>query len=108
MQKRILAFCVFDDSYLDQNIFQLLKIIFQEYNILNKIFAIGFDNAASNTASIPMLQNLCNPYFEGKLFHQRCACHVLNLCVQVGLAELSTFIIPIRDSINYIWRHSKI
>jgi len=108
MQKRILAFRVFDDSHSAQNIFGLLKIIFQEYNILNKIFAIGFDNAASNTASIPMLQNLCNPYFGGKLFHQRCACHVLNLCVQAGLAELSNFIRPIRDSINYIWRHSKI
>ena len=108
MQKRILAFRVFDDSHSAQNIFQLLKIIFQEYNILNKIFAIGFDNAASNTASIPMLQKLCNPYFGGKLFHQRCACHVLNLCVQAGLSELSTFIKPIRDSINYIWRHNKV
>ena len=69
MQKRIIAFRVFDDSHLAQNIFRLLKIIFQEYYIQNKIFAIGFDNAASNTTSILMLQDLCNLYFRGKLFH---------------------------------------
>ncbi|KAK3213087.1 hypothetical protein Dsin_017793 [Dipteronia sinensis] len=63
MQKRIIAFRVFDDSHTAQNIFRLLKIIFEEFHIQNKIFAIGFDNAASNTASIPMLQDLCNPYF---------------------------------------------
>ncbi|KAK3218649.1 hypothetical protein Dsin_012619 [Dipteronia sinensis] len=63
MQKRIIAFRVFDESHTAQNIFRLLKIIFEEFHIQNKIFTIGFDNAASNTASIPMLQDLCNPYF---------------------------------------------
>ncbi|KAK3212722.1 hypothetical protein Dsin_017428 [Dipteronia sinensis] len=63
MQKRIIAFRVFDESHTAQNIFRLLKIIFEEFHIQNKIFAIGFDNAAGNTASIPMLQDLCNPYF---------------------------------------------
>ncbi|KAK3228632.1 hypothetical protein Dsin_000513 [Dipteronia sinensis] len=108
MQKRIITFRVFDDSHTAQNIFRLLKIIFEEFHIQNKIFAIGFDNAASNTASIPMLQDLCNPYFGGKLFHQRCACHILNLCVQAGLQILSVYIKPIRDSINYIWRQNKL
>ncbi|KAK3229565.1 hypothetical protein Dsin_001446 [Dipteronia sinensis] len=65
MQKRIVAFRVFDESHTAVNIFRHLKIIFEEFHIQNKIFAIGFDNAASNTVSIPMLKELCNPYFEG-------------------------------------------
>ncbi|KAK2634305.1 hypothetical protein Ddye_029097 [Dipteronia dyeriana] len=108
MQKRIIAFRVFDESHTAHNIFRHLKIIFEDFHIKNKIFTIGFDNAPCNTTSIPMLKELCNPYFGGKLFHQRCACHVLNLCVQAGLQILSVYIRPIRDSINYIWTHNKI
>ena len=83
-EKKILTFRVFDDAHIAQNIFRQLRIIFSEYNIENKIFAIGFDNASSNTAAIPALIDLCKPYLGGKFFHQRCACYVLNLCVQKG------------------------
>ena len=31
----------------------MLKTIFEEYQIDNKIFAIGFDNAYNNTTVIP-------------------------------------------------------
>ena len=31
----------------------MLKTIFEEYKIHNKIFAIGFDKAYSNTVDIP-------------------------------------------------------
>ena len=61
----------------------ILKTIFEGYKIDNKIFAIGFDNASNNTVVIPQLIALCNPYFGGKFFHQRCVCHFLNLCVQM-------------------------
>ena len=64
----------------------MLKIIFEKYKIDNKIFAIGFDNASNNTTTISQLIVLCNPYFGGKFFLQRFACHVLNLCVQNRLA----------------------
>ena len=67
----------------------ILKIIFEKYKIDNKIFVISFDNASNNTAAtIPQLITLCNPYFGGQFFHQRCACHVLNLCVQNRLVLL--------------------
>ena len=46
----------------------ILKTIFEEYKIDNKIFAIGFDNASNNTAIIPHLITLCNPYFDGQFF----------------------------------------
>ena len=46
----------------------MLKIIFKEYKIDNKIFAISFDNTSNNTAVIPQLITLCNPYFGGQFF----------------------------------------
>ena len=80
----------------------MLKTNFEEYKIDNKIFAIGFDNASNNTVVIPQLITLCNPYFGGQFFHQRCACHVLNLCVQNDLALLQDHIKPIRDAFHYL------
>ena len=77
IQKRILAFRVFNDAHTIVNIFRRLRIIFQEYKIENKIFAIGFDNVSSNIDGIPSLIDLCKPYLGGKFFHQRCAYHVL-------------------------------
>ena len=59
----------------------MLKTIFKKYKIDNKIFPIGFDNISINNTDIPCLINLFNPYFGGKFFHQRCICHVLNLCI---------------------------
>ena len=46
----------------------ILKTIFEEYIIANKIFAIGSDNASNNTTAIPQLITLCNPYLGGKFF----------------------------------------
>ena len=44
----------------------------------------------------------------GKFFHVRCACHILNLCVQDGLKSLNSHIAPIKKAINLIWSYSKI
>ena len=43
----------------------MLKIIFEEYKINNKIFSIGFDNASNYIVAIPQLITLCNSYFGG-------------------------------------------
>ena len=80
-KKKVLAFKVFDQSQNIDNIYKILIAIFEKYEIDNKIFVIGFNNASNNTDVITHLINLCNPYFEDNFFHQRCACHVLNLCV---------------------------
>ncbi|KAK2640747.1 hypothetical protein Ddye_022510 [Dipteronia dyeriana] len=108
IQKRILAFRVFDDAHIADNIYKNMKIIFEEYKIESKNFSIGFDNASNNTAAIPDLIELCKPYFNSKFFHQRCACHVLNLCVQKGLEILQAFIKPIKDALSYLWKHPNV
>ncbi|KAK2662124.1 hypothetical protein Ddye_000698 [Dipteronia dyeriana] len=103
--KRILAFRVFDDAHTADNIYKNMKIIFEEYKIESKIFSIGFDNASNNMPTIPALIELCKPYLNSKFFHKKCACHVLNLCVQNGLEILQTFIKPIKDALSYLWKH---
>ncbi|KAK2648334.1 hypothetical protein Ddye_015823 [Dipteronia dyeriana] len=85
-----------------------MKIIFEEYKIESKFFSIGFDNASNNTAAIPALIELCKPYFNSKFFHQRCACHILNLCVQKGLEILQAFIKPIKEALSYLWKHPNV
>ena len=89
-------------------IYIILKTIFEEYKIDNKIFAIGFDNPSNNTAAILHLIILYNPYFGDQFFHQRCACHVLNLCVQHGLALLQDHITSIRNALHYLWKHPQV
>ena len=80
----------------------MLKIIFEEYQIDNKIFAIDFDNTSNNTTAIPHIIILCNPYFGDQFFHQRYACHVLNLCIQNDLALLQDHITLIKNALHYL------
>ena len=80
----------------------MLKIIFEKYKIDNKIFAIDFDNASNNTVAILQLITLCNLYFGSQFFHQKCACHVLDLWVQNGLSLLQESIRPIRTELHYL------
>ncbi|KAI3467878.1 hypothetical protein Pfo_024541, partial [Paulownia fortunei] len=98
LQKRLLAFRVFDSSHTAANISQIIFLILEEYNLVNKIFSISFDNAATNNASIGDLKVVCEPSIGGKFFHIRCICHILNLCVQDGLKVLDNQLKPIRQA----------
>ena len=108
LQKRLLAYRVFDESHNAHNIAQLLCLILEEYGLTHKIFSISLDNASSNTACIDDLKFVCQPIIGGLFFHIRCVCHVLNLCVQDGLKILESYIKPIRIAISYLWSHPSI
>ncbi|CAH9119482.1 unnamed protein product [Cuscuta europaea] len=96
MHKRVLAFREFKDRHTSEHIYILIERILIEYNLNDEVFAIGFDNATNNTAAIPRLRELCgSTSLMGIFFHQRCACHVINLCVQDGLKVL-------RDSMEVV------
>ena len=58
----------FSINLILQIIYMILKTIFEEYKIDNKIFAIDIDNASNNNVVIPQLIMFCNPYFGGQFF----------------------------------------
>ena len=59
IQKRIIAFRVFDDRNTAENIFRIIQNILQEYSLVKKIFFIDFDNTTANTAYIVELKSIC-------------------------------------------------
>ena len=81
IQKRLLAYRMFDVPHTAKNIFRMIKHVLEEYGITRKNLSISFDNVTSNTTSVKHLTELCVPNVGGKFFHIRCACHVLNLCI---------------------------
>ena len=80
----------------------MISNILQDYGLVQKILTVGFDNASANSASINELKAICQPNLGGRFFHVRCACHILNLCVQDDLKSLNEYIAPIRKAINLI------
>jgi hypothetical protein len=49
-----------------------------------------------------MLKNTMNLVLDGILFHLRCACHILNLCVKEGYKYIGNTINIIRNIILFI------
>ncbi|KAJ3702937.1 hypothetical protein LUZ61_006642 [Rhynchospora tenuis] len=75
-----------------------------------RVFSLVLDNASSNDACISELLHGTSfkddLQVEGKIFHQRCGCHILNLIVQDGLNCLHKEIDCIRDTMKWI-KHSQ-
>lgn len=108
LNKRLIAFKKFNIVHTADNITICIIKILKYYNILDKVFSISFDNASANTASVPALIQACDPLLGGKLFHCRCICHILNLCVKDGMTILYSSIKPIRNAINYLHDRTKL
>jgi len=89
LQKRVISFRVLDSPHTAQIIYQSIINVLHEYNLKrdleNKIFSISFDNASNNIKSIDYFTRSLNPIMNGLMFHQKCACHILNLTVKAGL-----------------------
>ncbi|KAH7663547.1 Tam3-transposase (Ac family) protein [Dioscorea alata] len=105
IQKRVLAFRVFNESHTAENIYRLIRGVIEDFGLMFKIFSISFDNASANTASIRPLEEFLRPSCGGKYFHIRCVCHVLNLCVQTGLQELKEYVLPVREVVAYLGKN---
>ena len=89
LQKRIISFRVLDSPHTAIIIYRSIMEVLEEYNLKrdlqNKIFSISFDNASNNIASIDHFKRSLNPIMDGAMFHQKCACHIINLVVKAGL-----------------------
>lgn len=108
LHKRLIAYREFDTVHSAQNISMKIRVILQEYGLVQKLFSVSFDNASANTASLDSLIATCQPSFGGRFFHVRCICHIINLCVQDGLACLKDTVAPIKSAISYLCRHSSL
>jgi hypothetical protein len=89
LQKRVLSFRVIEWPHAGEVVFQAIMGVAREYNLKNdledKIISISFDNASNNNKAIEYFFRSLSPIMDGALFHQKCACHVLNLTVKAGL-----------------------
>ena len=102
LNKRLIAFRDFPTPHTANAIAFLIIQVLNEYQLCNKVFSIAFDNATANTASISDLIDACSPIIDGKYFHQRCVCHILNLCVQDALSLWQKHVDPIRNAVRAI------
>jgi hypothetical protein len=84
LQKRNIYFRLFEYPHVDTSIARMITQAYREYRTYNKIISISMDKASNNDASMIVLKNNMNPMLGGILFHTRCACHILNLCVKEG------------------------
>ena len=85
IQKRIIWFIELVEQHRGNLIASKIWEINYNYNISDKIIIISFDNASNNGSNIERLRHEVTLILNGQLFHNRCACHILNLCVQDGL-----------------------
>ena len=78
----------------------------QDWNIEERVFSITLDNASVNDRFVDALkENLLAKSLllhEGRLFHYKCATHVLNLIAQEGFKALKGVVDNIRESVKYI------
>ncbi|KAJ3696442.1 hypothetical protein LUZ61_000147 [Rhynchospora tenuis] len=80
------------------------------YEEEQRVFCLVLDNASSNDACISELLYTTTLKedlpVDGKIFHQRCGCHILNLIVQDGLNCVHKEIECIRETMKWI-KHSQ-
>ena len=102
LQKRIIGFRLCPYPHNANAIFSTIMEVFNFYGIEEKVLTITFDNASANTAAINMFKINLKPTFGGEIFHQRCACHIINLVVQAGIEYISPHLTNIRESLAFI------
>ena len=63
---------------------------------------ISFDNANNNGSAIEWLRHELPLILDRQLFHNRCVCHILNLCVHNGLKICNEALAKIRGVLALI------
>ena len=102
LQKKILGFRPMECTHTAGNIFNVIMSILETFEIQHRIISITLDNASSNTSSIALFCEKNIPQNGGYFFHQRCACHIINLVVQSGIKVVSDRIDRIREALAWL------
>ncbi|KAJ4731091.1 hypothetical protein LUZ62_012288, partial [Rhynchospora pubera] len=110
LRKRLISFTALPSPHTGKHIAQAIHDQLVLWNLDKKAFSLVLDNSSANDSCInvlfattPIQKDLP---ISGAMFHQRCACHILNLIVQDGLDVLKKEIANIRETMKYI-RHSQ-
>jgi hypothetical protein len=110
LRKRTITFAPLPSPHTGKHIADVIVEKLVLWNMDKKAFCLLLDNYSANDACIKEILNsrpLKNILLvKGEIFHQRCACHILNLIVQDGLVVLGDEIIMIREAMKYI-HHSQ-
>jgi hypothetical protein len=74
----------------------------------NKIFLISFDNTSNNIKSIDNFTLALNPIMDGRKFHKKYACHILNLTFKASLKiiAINNLIYKFKDGIHHIYSNN--
>jgi hypothetical protein len=74
----------------------------------NKIFLISFDNTSNNIKSIDNFTLALNPIMDGRKFHKKYACHILNLTFKASLKiiAINNLICKFKDGIHHIYSNN--
>lgn len=106
VQKRIIKFLIVEAPHNGVEIFNAVLRCIQDWNIEQKIFGMTVGNSAANETMVNMLkQNLLLKKIlpvEGKLLHNQCASHIINIIVSDGLKFVDSIVDKIRESVKYI------
>nr|GEX14522.1 zinc finger BED domain-containing protein RICESLEEPER 2-like [Tanacetum cinerariifolium] len=89
MVKRVIAFEDFPVSYTGGASARMLRKVFVNLNLEDKIMSIKLDNASNNTSAIGKLKLKYEPPMDGGFYNSRCVAHIINLVLQDGLAVLA-------------------
>nr|XP_034586551.1 zinc finger BED domain-containing protein RICESLEEPER 2-like [Setaria viridis] len=102
LEKRILGLRLIDVSHNADNIAERITAVATDYGLNDKIFSITLDNASANTAAIGKLHPSLTGYMGKLFFHQRCACHIINLIVKAGLNVFKPMLSSFRTAISFL------
>ncbi|MCL7052159.1 hypothetical protein MKW94_018081 [Papaver nudicaule] len=109
--KKVIAFRTIPFPHTGRHIHEVILGVLNEYSVVPKFFSLSFDNASANVSAIDYFQrSFVHPYPEySKLFHVRCACHIIHLVVYDAIKVINEtdnldFIRKIRNAVLYITR----
>jgi hypothetical protein len=103
-------------SHSGENIVERIASVVEEFDLIDKVFAVTLDNVSSNAKAMETLTPMFFGYFGSYpaptpsdpnkvkylLIHQHCACHIINLIVKSGLKRLQPFTEDFRTAINFL------
>ncbi|CAD5324782.1 unnamed protein product [Arabidopsis thaliana] len=106
LNNKILVFCAFPPPHTGMNLAMEILGKLKDWGIEKKVFSITVDNAGNNDTMQEIVKSqlvlrddlLC----KGDFFHVRCAAHILNIIVQIGLKGIGDTLEKIRESIKYV------